>query len=308
MTPEQIEKLLADWLTDMKYLKGFADNTLRAYEGNVRIALKSLPPLSEVTICDVRKLFVDSDLAHQSVNLRLKALKSFFKFCEESGAVSGLTAAVPRSRRVPQRLPRALTVEKCFELLEFESAKGDWIGLRNKALWTLMWGAGLRVSEALSFTFKIAGERRETLVITGKGGKQRLVPVLPQVWQAIEDYIVAMPNAAMSVLDDDSRLFVTEAFAPFSPREAQREFAIAKEVLGLPEDASPHSLRHSFATHLLNSEGGCNLVDIKELMGHESVSTTAIYAHVATDRMIATYDKAHPRSVYVEERPTEQMP
>lgn len=295
MTPEHTEKLVLDWLDDLKHVKGHAENTLRTYETQARLALEKLPSLAEITKRDVRALFVESDLAHASVNVRLKSLKSFFTFLEEQEGMEGLKAAIPSSRRVPQRLPRAITVEKCFELLDFEQSKGDWTGLRNRALWTLMWGAGLRISEALMFTFASAGEQRETLVIRGKGNKERLVPVLPQVWQAIDDYIVSIPNAGISLLPDTSPLFVTEAFAAFTPRDAQREFAIAREVLSLPPDSSPHSLRHSFATHLLDRKA--NLREIQELLGHESLSTTAIYTSVSRERLIEVSDEFHPRSV-----------
>jgi integrase/recombinase XerC len=154
---------------------------------------------------------------------------------------------------------------------------------------TLLYGCGLRLSEALGLT---RGEAplSEMLVVTGKGSKQRLLPVLPTVRVAIADYLVACPYA----LEADGPLFVGARGGPLNPRLVQRQMEAVRRYLGLPESATPHSLRHSFATHLLGAGG--DLRAIQELLGHASLSTTQRYTSVETERLLAIYDAAHPRA------------
>jgi integrase/recombinase XerC len=154
---------------------------------------------------------------------------------------------------------------------------------------TLLYGCGLRISEALGLT-RAEAPQGDQIVITGKGNKQRLMPVLPAVRQAISEYLSICPFA----LPGDGPLFVGARGGPLSPRLVQRQMAILRRVLGLPETATPHALRHSFATHLLG--GGGDLRAIQELLGHASLSTTQRYTSVDTERLLAVYEGAHPRA------------
>lgn len=280
------DKTLQEWLLELES-RNLSKATRAAYGGAVRRALPQLPPPSLVTPRELRTFLLylrERGAAPETLALNVKALRSYLRFCNVNASVLPLVA---KRKHV---LPRALTVEQCMSLIRYEERKPDWLGARNAFLWALMWGTGLRISEALSLKFKHFG--RETLIIKGKGGKERMVPVIPQVWEECEAYFAAMP---VGDLTDDDAMLQTESHTPLLPRDAQRAFAVAAAELKLPEDATPHSLRHSFATHLLNR--GATLRDVQELLGHSSISTTAIYAHVAVDNMLMQYESAHPRKI-----------
>jgi integrase/recombinase XerC len=169
-------------------------------------------------------------------------------------------------------------------------ARNVWIAKRDLAILTLLYGAGLRLGEALGLRREEAPTGAGTLSITGKGNKTRLVPILPAVAEAIQDYLAACPHA----LGKDAPLFVGVRGGPLHPRLVQGQMATLRAALGLPEHATPHALRHSFATHLL--AGGGDLRSIQELLGHASLSTTQRYTKVDAARMLAVYDGAHPRA------------
>jgi len=165
-----------------------------------------------------------------------------------------------------------------------------WIAKRDIAVLTLLYGCGLRLAEALSLRRREAPLTAGTMRITGKGNKQRMVPILPVVAAAIADYLAACPHA----LVDDEPLFVGARGGPLNPRLVQGRMAQLRRAFSLPESATPHALRHSFATHLL--AGGGDLRAIQELLGHASLSTTQRYTAVDMTRLIAVYDAAHPRA------------
>lgn len=272
-----------------------AVNSVTGYRTQLQLVADLLLPPDIVKPADIRAVIKHArgrGLGDKSVNVLLAALKSFYRWCaENSAAIEALrTVRGPRAK-TNARLPRALTEDQCFDLLAAAAHRNSWLGKRDVALFTLIWATGLRVSEALKLTIADAGAARDVLRVWGKGDKERMVPVLPAVWSAIDDYLIAIPSAD---LDDEHPLFVSENLVPLGDRDVRRIFELYAKRLGLPKDASPHSLRHSFATHMLNA--GANLIDLKELLGHESVSTTAIYAHVATDRLVQIYESAHPRA------------
>ena len=166
-----------------------------------------------------------------------------------------------------------------------------WIRARNAAIFALLYGAGLRLSEALGIRRDDAPRQGHlALRVIGKGGKERVVPILPRVAEAVEDYLRQSPYGGRP----DGPLFLGARGGPLNPRIVQRAMEGLRSALGLPDTATPHALRHSFATHLLSSGG--DLRTIQELLGHASLSTTQIYTAVDTDRLIAAYEKAHPRA------------
>ena len=195
---------------------------------------------------------------------------------------------------MPHSVPKPLNREAAAEVVGAPARAGaedDWIAVRDKAVLLLLYGCGLRISEALSLTPRDApGNGRDVLHIKGKGGKERMVPVLAIVSEAIAAYMAACPFP----LTPDGPLFVGARGGPLSPRLIQLTMARLREELQLPETATPHALRHSFATHLLSS--GADLRQIQELLGHASLSTTQIYTQVDRERLLAIYDKAHPRA------------
>jgi len=198
---------------------------------------------------------------------------------------------VLRAPKLPQSVPKPLTVEDADAAI---TAAGDvatsvWQQKRDVAMLTLLYGCGLRISEALGLTLAEA-PRGDVLVITGKGHKQRYVPVLPAVTEAIADYLAACPHP----LTKSGPLFVGARGGPLNPRLVQRQMQMLRGMLGLPETATPHALRHSFATHLLG--GGGDLRAIQELLGHASLSTTQRYTKVEPEHLLKVYEAAHPRA------------
>jgi integrase/recombinase XerC len=189
-------------------------------------------------------------------------------------------------------VPKPLTVEKAAELVEGgKAAELDWIAARDAAVLLLLYGAGLRISEALGLKLKDApSETRDVLRITGKGRKERLVPILPVARDAIQRYVALCPYP----LRPDDPLFVGARGGELSPRIIQLAVERLRGELALPGTATPHALRHSFATHLLSA--GADLRQIQELLGHASLSTTQVYTEVDRARLLAVYDAAHPRA------------
>ncbi len=237
-------------------------------------------------------------LAHRAARLErssiargLSVVRTFLRFLERRGLAASPALAVLRAPRLPQSVPKPLSVVDAAEIVDAPTAlvASVWQAKRDIALLTLLYGCGLRLSEALGLK-RAEAPGDNPLTITGKGRKQRMVPVLPAVREAIADYLAACPY----VLAADGPLFVGARGGPLSPRVVQRQMQALRGALGLPETATPHALRHSFATHLLG--GGGDLRAIQELLGHASLSTTQRYTSVETEHLLAVYEAAHPRA------------
>jgi integrase/recombinase XerC len=221
----------------------------------------------------------------------LSVLRGFVRFLHRRGLASTSALAALRSPRLRASVPKPLSIDDATATVEVvgDLATGGWQSKRDVAILTLLYGCGLRLSEALGLSRSNA-PLSEMLVVTGKGRKQRLLPVLPAVRAAVADYLAACPYA----LTADGPLFVGARGGPLNPRIVQRQMEAVRGYLGLPESATPHALRHSFATHLLGAGG--DLRAIQELLGHASLSTTQRYTSVETERLLAIYDAAHPRA------------
>jgi len=222
----------------------------------------------------------------------MSVLRGFFRFLDRRGLVHNATLAAVRAPKRTAPVPRALTQQDAAATLDLagDLASARWQGKRDVALLTLLYGCGLRLGEALSLKRREAPVAAGTFAVTGKGGKTRMVPVLPAVATAIEDYLAECPHR----LAADGPLFVGARGGPLHPRLVQGQMAKLRGLLGLQEGATPHALRHSFATHLL--AGGADLRAIQELLGHASLSTTQRYTAVDAARLAAVYDAAHPRA------------
>ena len=256
--------------------------------------LPSLAAIDRLRPADFRGYLarrVQQDAERSSLARALSVLRGFIRFLNRRGLASMNALAALRSPRQRASVPKPLTVEDATATVDVvgDFASSGWQGKRDIAILTLLYGCGLRLSEALGLS---RGEEPsgETLVVTGKGRKQRLLPVLPVVREAVADYLAACPHT----LAADGPLFVGARGGPLNPRLVQRRMAEVRGYLGLPESATPHALRHSFATHLLGAGG--DLRAIQELLGHASLSTTQRYTSVETERLLAIYDAAHPRA------------
>jgi len=228
----------------------------------------------------------------RSLGRHLAGLRSFLRYLEKKGLVNAAGAGALRSPKQPKSLPKPLSGNQALSVVSADTQLNNepWIAARDAAVLTLLYGCGLRISEALGLTPKAFSGSANALRINGKGGKTRLVPLLPAVAETVQVYMRLCPYH----LHADSPLFRGARGAKLQPAIIQREMQRLRSALGLPDSATPHALRHSFATHLLS--GGGDLRTIQELLGHASLSTTQVYTGVDSARLLDVYDKAHPRA------------
>lgn len=298
---------LARWLGYLGAERRMSPKTLDAYRRDVAQFLAflaehlggapTLKQLAKLTPADVRAFMAarrNEGAGNRSLMRGLAGIRSFARFLERNGKgkVAALTAV--RTPKIPKTLPKPLAVSAAVRITDADLREGEgrepWIIARDAAVLALLYGSGLRLSEALGLKRGDIRANTEALVVTGKGNKTRMVPILPQVTRAINDYIAICPFR----LPPDGPLFVGERGGPLSPRIVQLAMARLRGALGIADTATPHALRHSFATHLL-ARGG-DLRAIQELLGHASLSTTQIYTAVDTERLLEVYTNAHPRA------------
>ncbi len=289
------------WLGQERRL---SDHTLAAYGRDLADFLEFITvhvggPLGLATLARLRTADFRAWLAarakrglkRSSTARALSTLRGFFRWLEKEDLVHNPALSTLRTPRVPRAVPKALSESEALAAIDAaaDGSKAPWIARRDTAILTLLYGAGLRIGEALGLN------RRETPTgtafrVTGKGGKERLVPLLPVVVDAIADYLDACPHA----LGPDDPLFVGARGKRLQAGQVQAMVRDLRRRLGLPETATPHALRHSFATHLL--AGGGDLRSIQELLGHASLTTTQRYTAVDTARLAEVYRAAHPRA------------
>ncbi len=239
-----------------------------------------------------------SGLARSSTARALSVVRGFYRFLDREALVHNAAIGAVRSPRATRAVPKALAVVEMGDLLTTAAEPGrdttePWVAARDVAVLTLLYGCGLRISEALGLNCHDVPPNREaggSMTITGKGGKQRMVPLLPIVVDAIADYVAACPHR----LTPEGPLFVGVRGGRLNPRIVQGRMQTLRAQLGLPKTATPHALRHSFATHLLGAGG--DLRAIQELLGHASLSTTQRYTDVDAERLLDVYLQAHPRA------------
>ncbi|TSD86804.1 tyrosine recombinase XerC [Mycobacterium sp. KBS0706] len=289
------------WLEDEKRV---SPHTLRAYLGDVGRFVgflaehlgrpPSLNDLSAAALPDLRAFQSRRAAGGAGAATRARGLsgvRNFLAHLDRTGVLHNAAIGSLRNPKLPKRLPRPLAVTDALAAVDtIETlATEEWIGLRDRALLLLLYGCGLRLGEALGLTRREA-PKGDTLVVTGKGRKQRMVPVLPAVREAVDAYVAACPFPLAAT----GPLFLGARGGPLNPAVAERQMRQLRAVLGLPDSATPHALRHSFATHLL--AGGGDLRTIQELLGHAALSTTQRYTEVDTERLMTVYADAHPRA------------
>ena len=300
-----LQAAVRDWLGHLAHERASAEKTVEAYERDLRQFLGFLkarsghPPclgdLAKIDAKVVRAFLAarrKSGAVSRSLSRSLSALRMFFRWLDSQEVLDNraiLQVALPK---IPHSVPKPLTVSLARAVTgQDETTAPDWIAARDRAVLLLLYGCGLRVSEAVELSLREAPIKgRDVMRIKGKGGKERLVPVLPIVSEAIGRYVELCPYT----LEPDGPVFLGARGGPLSPRIIQLVMERLREELGLADTATPHALRHSFATHLLSA--GADLRQIQELLGHASLSTTQIYTEVDRDRILAVYDKAHPRA------------
>lgn len=299
---------LQAWLIGLKAERRLSPKTVEAYRRDVgqfvaflvehNASLVSLADIADLKIIDVRSFLASrrrEGVGNRSIMRALAGLRSFARHLEREGLASAAVFSAVGTPKLPRSLPKPIAVEPARSLADAEMRAGEerdtWVLLRDAAVLALLYGAGLRISEALGLKRRdapIGG--LDQITVLGKGSKMRSVPVIAPVTDAIARYLAACPHR----LTDDGPLFVGTRGGPLSPRIIQLVVERLRGHLGLPASATPHALRHSFATHLLGRGG--DLRTIQELLGHASLSTTQIYTAVDGGRLLQAYNDAHPRA------------
>ena len=293
------------WLDHLSDERRLSDKTLQAYERDLRQFLRFLtghlggaPGVKDIAAlkpADFRGFLAfrrRGGVQSRSLARGLAGIRSFLRFLEKRGEVNAAASGAVRPPRQARSLPKPVSSSDALEITSGDLAMESeaWIEARNAAVLTLLYGCGLRISEALSLTGSMAPKPgTKTMRIIGKGRKERIVPILPAVCDAVALYVKLCPYA----ISVDGPLFLGARGGPLNPRMIQLAMEKLRGALGLPDTATPHALRHSFATHLL--AGGGDLRTIQELLGHASLASTQIYTEIDSAHLLSVYDKAHPR-------------
>lgn len=298
---------LSQWLEHLEQERRLSPRTLAAYgfigrryltflEGH-RGGPLTAEDLGGISAAEIRAWLAvlrqgETPLSPRSLSQSLSAIRTFHGFLDRRLGIANPALALVRGPRVRPSAPRPVTESQAAELLAepgLDANLDPWESSRDEAVLTLLYGCGLRISEALSLRRRDA-PLGEALRIIGKGAKTRMVPVLPRVAQAVQAYLDALPFP----LSPDDSLFRARRGGPLSPRHVQAAVQGMRGRLGLPASATPHALRHAFATHLLGA--GADLRSIQELLGHASLSTTQRYTQVDSAALLRAYVDAHPRA------------
>lgn len=304
MISPALTNALATWLDHQRALAGAADNTLKAYQTDVLGFLsfmtlhhgdaQGLAPIARIGVRDMRSWMAHErarGVGARSLARSLSAVKSFYRWLAEREGFEPTAVLSTRAPKFQRKLPRPLAEEAASAMIDTVElqARDPWVAARDAAVVTLLYGCGLRISEALGLT-GADYPLPDILRITGKGGKERIVPVIQPARDAVDYYVRLCPYP----VETDTPLFRAVRSGPLRPRAIQKVMEQARMQLGLPATATPHAMRHSFATHLLSAGG--DLRAIQELLGHASLSTTQAYTAVDAARLMEVYDKAHPRA------------
>lgn len=299
-----LSNALARWLEHERALSGAAENTIRAYQSDVLGFLafmavhhggqEGLGPLSRISLSDMRAWMAQErsrGVGARSLARSLSAVKTFYRWLSEREGFEPTAVLSTRAPKFHKKLPRPLAEDAARAMIDSLDTQVSeaWIAARDMAVVTLLYGCGLRISEALG----LAGSDvplPQTLRIVGKGGKERIVPVIEPARIAVASYLRLSPHP----LEPNGPLFRGARGGALSPRLIQKAMERARSGLGLPATATPHAMRHSFATHLLSAGG--DLRSIQELLGHASLSTTQTYTAVDTARLMEVYDRTHPKA------------
>jgi integrase/recombinase XerC len=303
-----VGEMAAAWSDWLAHEKRQAALTVKAYRTDLRDFLAfccdhlggppGLDQLARLAAADLRAWLAwrqRKGLARASSARALAALRSFYRYLDRQHGLHNAAIKALRTPRLAKRLPRPLSVGQARTLIAAagELATPEWVAKRDLALLLVLYGAGLRIGEALALERRALGRepaRQQALTVTGKGQKQRLVPLLPVIADALADYLEHCPHR----LGAEAPLFVGLRGRRLQPALTRRRLQALRRRLGLPETATPHALRHSFATHLL--AGGADLRVIQELLGHASLSTTQGYTGIEGERLMQLYRHAHPRA------------
>lgn len=291
---------LEDFLHWLQHVKHASFHTVKSYQVDLQGFFHFLThhkpgsTLETLSSQDIRSFLAfkrTQGVSARSLARTLSCLRTYGRYLEKTYDIKAPSLDAISLPRIQTSLPRPLDSTQALQLIESHNAynQDPWLDYRDQALWTLLYGCGLRISEALSLRVHDVKHFPPILTLTGKGRKQRQVPVLPEIYQKIEIYLAHYPQA----INADSPLFIGHQGKELNPGVAARQLQRLRGSLGLSNTATPHALRHSFASHLLQ-EGG-DLRSIQELLGHASLSTTQKYTALNTQHLLNVFKKSHPR-------------
>ncbi|MEM6481564.1 MAG: tyrosine recombinase XerC [Pseudomonadota bacterium] len=304
MISAALRDALQTWLDYIRAVRGGSEHTITAYAQDLRDFLEfislhhggsqGLGTLAQVDVSDMRAWMAQlrgTGVSARTLARKLSAVKSFYRWLADREGIDPSAVLAARTPRFQRSLPRPLSPQDASAVLDVTDHQHEkaWINVRDRAVITLLYGCGLRISEALGLKADVL-PLSKTLRILGKGGKERIVPVIEPAREAVGAYVRLCPFP----LEYGTSLFRGARGGPLNPRSIQKVMQQVRMQLGLPTSATPHAMRHSFATHLLNSGG--DLRAIQELLGHASLSTTQAYTSVDTARLMDVYNKAHPKA------------
>jgi integrase/recombinase XerC len=295
---------VAKWQSWLRFEKRASERTVESYNFDLRNLFHflnqhrghqiNLGMLSALTLGDFRSWLAQNAAEERVASSRARAVagvRNFFRWLDKSGQLHNNAIELLKLPKTSRRLPRPVTEVQAQDIVTLSKnvPEESWVGARDEALFTLLYGAGLRIGEALSLT---RGDLAQAgrIVVTGKGNKQRNVPMLPLVRETLDKYLAQCPFA----LNADDAIFIGVRGEKLNPAVAQRHLRQLRKQLNLPDSVTPHALRHSFATHLLAS--GADLRSLQELLGHSSLSTTQLYTQVDAQQLQKAYKAAHPRA------------
>ena len=304
ITDKKIKDLTEDFLTYLSSQKRCSDYTIVSYRNDISYFFNFLKNqnnsavnktiIENLTINDFRSWLIfrkDKNFSNSSTARAVSCLRSFFRFHNRHKNIKNKIIENLKSPKLSKAIPKAIDkidIDSITDLIA-EFSKEDWLQKRDLALLTLIYGCGLRISEALSITKEHLNNENQVIIITGKGNKQRLVPILPIVSNRINDYLAALPHK----INNNQPIFLGLRGKKYQAAMFEKLMQKIREFLNLPDNITPHSLRHSFATHLL--ENGGDLRTIQELLGHSSLSTTQRYTKIDKKRLLEVYNKVSLR-------------
>lgn len=304
-TDQQLQDLILKWEKFLTIEKGYSEATLVSYRHDLKVFLQFMYHHFE-EICSLKKLltlktadfrswisYLSSKKLDPASRARaLSSIKNFYHWLDKNDYGSNANLATLKNPKRAKKLPRPIEITTIKNLInEFPSnQEEEWLGARDKAFFLLLYGTGLRIAEALNLTITDIKSDAATIMIKGKGNKERLVPILPQIYKAVGEYRDLCPYPETN----DRSLFLGLKGKKLQPDVARKQLRFLRNALGLPDDLTPHSFRHSYATHLLKN--GADLRSIQELLGHASLSSTQRYTEIETEDLIKSYKDAHPRA------------
>lgn len=299
MPDKELSEIIERWVNWLATQRNYSPHTISGYLSDLTIFLNhfekkkvKLSDLKKMNVRDFRNFFSQrarSDIRKASIAREESSVRNFFKWLDNNDIIQNTAIFQISSPKLPKVLPRALDVNSAFEVIEesVENCSEEWLGIRDMAVFTLLYGCGLRISEALNLNLEDVGDS-DVLKIRGKGNKDRYVPILPVVLSRIEEYKRCCPYK----LEKGKALFVGAKGERLCSRVIQRKLQKIRTNLNLPQTVTPHALRHSFATHLLAQ--GSDLRSIQELLGHASLNSTQRYTDVNLETIQKEYKKAFP--------------